>query len=117
MSKIIPINKINQLCPICLHQLNLFKIYTIINCNHKFHYKCIKMSFHTNTNKQKNCPYCRLYNGSLKNDKKTTTEMNSLNVKQSLDPSTIKSGYDNSIEKENKIKVWNRNKELHSDDP
>ena len=54
-------------CFICLDTLNSSNKTIQLKCGHRFHYKCIKMSFDTNINKQKNCPYCRVPNGPLPN--------------------------------------------------
>ena len=52
-------------CLVCYDQLTSENTITLL-CNHKFHYECIVKSYTMNTNKKKNCPYCRRNGGWLK---------------------------------------------------
>ena len=45
----------DNICSICLNDLNIEQIYTLPECNHKFHTNCITSWFRTGHNK---CPCC-----------------------------------------------------------
>lgn len=47
-----------DICPICLEELT--KNLAVLNCNHKYHFDCIKMWYkqQKKTNKLLNCPLC-----------------------------------------------------------
>ena len=56
-----------NICPICRDELNTKEIYSIPECNHKFHSSCILQWFRTGKNF---CPCCKSesnYECSLKN--------------------------------------------------
>ena len=52
----------DNICSICLNDLNIEQIYTLPECNHKFHTKCIFTWF----DKNNNCPLCRVVVPELK---------------------------------------------------
>ena len=43
-------------CTVCLDPFKIDDIITILNCNHKYHYNCIKQW----TEKERSCPLCRV---------------------------------------------------------
>lgn len=45
----------DNICEICFTEFNDFNV--ILNCNHKFHINCFKLS--VENKKNKSCPYCR----------------------------------------------------------
>ena len=56
-----------DICLICYDKLD--ENVSILKCNHKYHYKCIQMTY-KNT-KKRNCPYCRSDGGFLELPKGT----------------------------------------------